>query len=355
MVSIFCLLLFFSLCAFHINGLNVSCQYNFTNNVSYDASSILAGNNTLNFIFVNGTALPQVPTYYLFNLCGNISATPNVTTCYNSTARNESGLEKETGYCPSSNITNTTCSTSLTNIQTPVAAYEIVNGTDCYRLNDGVTTPNYSVINIDNPVLGFYIRYTQGDFCPVGNTNRGFTMIFLCDGYNKFVQEINVVEDPVCSYTYTIRSIYACPTQCLHNNKICGNNGACIYDSTIASARCLCTQVGATGTWCENGLNSTNITNINGSNITNSSNVNVLATNNNDHRWKRWIGILLACLAALFLCCCLLALLALLALCRKHKGNKDDRKRSHDYEVPNSSSPERVPIASRHTNDSNNV
>lgn len=338
----------------YTNGLNANCQYNFTKNVSYDISSILA-NQSLNFVFVNGTALPAPPTYYLFNLCGNITEIPNVSTCYNSTARNVTGLSRESGYCPT-NISDNACSESLTDIQAPVAAYEIVNGSICYRLHDGVTSPVYSVINTDNPVLGFYMRYIQGDFCPSGNTNRDFTMTYLCDNTNKIVQEINVVENPICSYSYTVRSIYACPTQCLHNDKICNNYGACIYDATNATARCLCTQAGATGRWCENVVNinnSTNTTNI--TNNTNSTNNNIFNKNDNDHhRWPRWLSILLACLAGIFLCCCLLALLGLLALCRKHRDHDHDHrdKARHGYDVPSSNSPERVPIAARHNNGS---
>ena len=145
------------------------------------------------------------------------------------------------------------------------SAFQVLNlggGTgveQCFLLGKSWTTgaqPSYSLLDNrlrQDPSVGFMMTFPTGDGaggCPNG-VPRNFSVGFNC-GWGPFpaaggnvTQNFfdTITETNSCNYlASTFTGNHAgCPQQCpIVNNRLCGANGICGYDSTLGASRCFC-------------------------------------------------------------------------------------------------------------------
>eukprot|EP01084_Bolivina_argentea_P188065 323835_1 len=188
---------------------------------------------------------------YLFNVCGDVINTNRLNAlCTNQTLRQTNHLPA--GYC--TDILNTSdckcINASATDpplcyeqaiapINIRTAAYQMPrqkSQSGCYRLHDGVTPPQFSLIDEDDPTQGVSIKYTGGDWCPASSKNREFIINFICSNNFEFGPDKDEqISEPYgkCTYILEIDSTIGCPTQCPVIRKsdgtdaLCSGNGIC--------------------------------------------------------------------------------------------------------------------------------
>eukprot|EP01084_Bolivina_argentea_P176280 305070_1 len=157
-------------------------------------------------------------------------------------------------YCP--HTTNTTlCLQNATKSTIPITdnawAYQVEmndnRSSNCYYLSNAIGgPPSWSLINELDPVEGVRLTYSNGDFSSICKKNREFSINFECENtgamFNPMIHS-NVYEYSLCSYTWSVPSLFGCPIQCPQNNfELCSENGLCSFDQTHNKSRCYCYQ-----------------------------------------------------------------------------------------------------------------
>jgi len=151
--------------------------------------------------------------------------------------------------------------TSQTQYNTPD-----VNDRHCYYLGGNgqaaglESVAAFGLYDMENPGKGVTLTYSYGQSChrvTADSTGRRKTRInFVCDptaGVEK-VDKYVMDESAHCEYDITIKSEYACPTQCGFGgtHSMCGGHGVCGYDTDNSVARCFCNE-GYSGPGCDQG------------------------------------------------------------------------------------------------------
>jgi len=134
-------------------------------------------------------------------------------------------------------------------------AYQISEeGSFCKRLgNLDRPTPNWDLLDVDDPTLGVSLTYGGGEECEITKKSRQLTVKFQCStelGMSPFSMERVIEED--CHYSITVNTVFGCPMEC-HvggNRQLCGANGFCGMDDDSNSPRCFCYE-GWLGLSCE--------------------------------------------------------------------------------------------------------
>lgn len=266
---------FFFLITLVKNGFSLSVDCTHTKNgVSYDVSPLLSRDYKDKFTYYGDSSSSSSSLYWYNIICGNITTTPNVSSCSNNTIRSSFATPLPLGYCPENSITNHTCSSNYTQVSNPVAAYQIENDL-CYRLHDGVTKPTINLVNESDPLSGIHIKYINGDFCAANNTNRESNIYILCNNTNANAS-YTAFESPLCSYVLRISSVFGCPSECINyeTNQLCSNHGQCVYnDDDDDNIECNCDE-GWSGDLCDNNSTSSGLSTTDGNDRGNNNNNN---------------------------------------------------------------------------------
>lgn len=120
-------------------------------------------------------------------------------------------------------------------------------------MHDGITSPEFSLINDGDPTDGIIITYINGDFCELEDNkgkNRELKIRLYCDKDNIYgfnipdILEEEVYEDDsdICTYYIDVISLYGCPIECTYtrNGGLCDGKGTCEYQYNINKPKCFC-------------------------------------------------------------------------------------------------------------------
>jgi hypothetical protein len=111
----------------------------------------------------------------------------------------------------------------------------------------------WSLIDDTNPQRGVVLEMEGGDVCkgsggetPVATAARSLRIAFQCESNTEPLPHFETVtEDNFCQYSFTLQTIYGCPTQCAKTDgKICNDVGKCAWDHGEEAVRCACTDLG---------------------------------------------------------------------------------------------------------------
>ncbi|GAB5368471.1 hypothetical protein AAMO2058_001322100 [Amorphochlora amoebiformis] len=123
------------------------------------------------------------------------------------------------------------------------------NNRSCSYLGS-MQNASWGILDETDSVTGLWLEIMDGDKCTNGELRpKRFRMFFECEGIDTVEPITNVSEPNGCIYEVTFRSIYACPTECIENNILCGNHGICSLDGVTKKAHCFCND-GYFGDYC---------------------------------------------------------------------------------------------------------
>lgn len=161
---------------------------------------------------------------YTFGICNNVTAPPSCTDA--TTGNNQVKYDKAPAW-----------QTSATDPKHCVylAAPDKPQG-----------ATQWALLDENDPAAGVNLTYTGGQSCHSGGASRRtFSILLQCaaNTVEKIEQQV-IDESAHCAYDITIKSEYACPTQCGFgaSRKLCGGHGLCGYDSDAAESRCYCNK-----------------------------------------------------------------------------------------------------------------
>jgi len=236
---------------------DMSCQYDSGVGATYDLQKLADMSKQQSVVAVDrmqialdGTAFQYE---YTFGVCTAVRA-PKI--CQKANGDPTHGVDKRWAPVWQTNM-------SQTEYNTPD-----VNDRHCYYLggNGGDTKEGlasvaaFSLYDMENPGKGVTLTYSYGQSChrtTADSSGRRKTRInFLCDPtavekVDRYVMD----ESAHCEYDITIKSQYACPTQCGFggSHEMCGGHGVCGYDTDNNEARCFCNE-GYSGSGCDQGV-----------------------------------------------------------------------------------------------------
>lgn len=134
-------------------------------------------------------------------------------------------------------------------VREKATAYQIFNDGRCEALGSNLDPPNaeWKLLDDIDPTKGLSLTYSHGTYCPTYGVNRSLVINFQCE--NRIFTE-TTVEEKDCVYTITMPTEFGCPSECARpDNKVCGSNGFCGYDTDIKNPKCFCDS-GWSGSTC---------------------------------------------------------------------------------------------------------
>jgi len=210
--------------------------------------------------------------HWYFQICKDTETIPHEECCNPPNNHCEECVDQQEGFLHGDANTKTL-------MAGPAPAWQVeINEnstcTRCHRLGRSYTNTKgsaphergymeWGLLSDDNPALGVYVQYNEGDTSPgCRDNNRQFRILFECtpeslaENYNELDLEAAVVdENPMCTYSVKFKSAAGCPAQCpLANNgdgkyRICSGNGHCEIDGGLRQPRCFC-NTGWSGPSC---------------------------------------------------------------------------------------------------------
>ncbi|ETO24755.1 hypothetical protein RFI_12404 [Reticulomyxa filosa] len=187
---------------------------------------------------------------YVWNFLGNVP----------------SDLSKDCGEALGPCTSNCDSSFSEKNGDTLGAAFQInSDNNNCNLLARG-NSYKWALYDSQDPARGVSFTYLDGGYCASENTNREFTINFVCPSSakkypspEKTLSLTSYVEESdahLCHYSLTWETAAACPYQCVGDGSqytVCNGRGICAADPIAGSVRCLC-DANFEGDWCETSI-----------------------------------------------------------------------------------------------------